>query len=61
MEYGIEEYYEEYVYGINPIHIRDNQTIREAKQFVVDEFRKLGIDISINDVRWHIDGGSDNG
>lgn len=57
---GIDKYYEEYLIGASPDKMKDNQTLLEFKQDVLNEIHKLGFtDIKIEDLHFHIDGGHD--
>ena len=57
-EYGIDNYYDETIIGIDPSNIKENETIGEAKQRIVDEINKIyETDIKQSDISWFVDGG----
>jgi hypothetical protein len=57
--YGVSNYYEQKLMGLYPSEMKDDETLLQFKQRIVDEFKKQNIDINTTDIDWHIDGGYD--
>jgi len=56
---GIDEFYDDVCIGLSVGSLKDDETLLQAKQRVVDAFKKKGINISTADVDWMVDGGHD--
>ena len=56
---GIEEYYECHIFGLEPNNMKDDETLLQFKQRIVDEFKKAGINIKVDELYWYTDGGRD--
>ena len=57
IQYGIEEYYEGLLAGAYPGAMKDDETLKEFKQRIVADFKKYDIEVEMNDLEWHTDGG----
>lgn len=58
---GIEEYYNDSILGIEPNDIKDDETIAQGKQRVVELLKsQLDVDVNISDIGWCVDGGHDD-
>lgn len=57
---GIYKYYDCHLIGVKPELMKDGQTLLQFKEDVLKEIHQLGFEnITINDLKWHIDGGYD--
>lgn len=54
---GIEEYYEHKLAGAYPSQMKDDETLKEFKQRILDEFKRYDIEVEMDDLKWHTDGG----
>lgn len=57
--YGVGDYYEQQLMGIGPGGMKEDETLRQFKQRIVDEFQKHNVTVDIKDIDWHVDGGYD--
>lgn len=57
--YGIEEYYDSKLIGIGPEGMKEDETLSEFKGRIVTELKKLGVEVSKEDLSWYVDGGYD--
>jgi len=57
--YGISDYYEQQLLGMSPSQMKDDETLLQFKQRIVDEFKKYNVTVSVEDLDWHTDGGYD--
>jgi hypothetical protein len=64
-EYGIGDYNESQYMGMSPEQMKDDETLLQFKQRIVDEFKKMdanvNVDVTVNvvDLFWHTEGGYD--
>lgn len=59
IERGISNYYDQFVIGVDPEKMKDDETLLQFKERICKEIRKLGIDVKPNELGWFIDGGYD--
>ena len=57
--WGIYDYQDQQLIGMGPSQMKDDETLLQFKQRIVDEFKKCEININVDDLSWHIDGGYD--
>lgn len=55
--YGIEKYYGNIVFGISPDLMKDDETLLEFKQKVVDMFIEAGVGCTTDDISLCMDAG----
>ena len=58
-ESGIYDYYGKIIFGARPNEMNDDETLMEFKTRIVEEMKKCGLEITIEDLRWIKDGGYD--
>lgn len=56
-EYGISNYDGQTLIGMGPEKMKNDETLLQFKQRIVDEFKKQNVDVKVEDLDWHIDGG----
>ena len=62
-ESGISEYYDEYVVGVDVCRMKDDETLLQFKTRIFEDIKKLyptDNEITIDDIRFIVDGGMDN-
>jgi hypothetical protein len=58
-EYAVEGYDAQYI-GMSPYQMKDDETLLQFKQRIVDEFKnKLDLTIEVTDLDWEVQGGYD--
>lgn len=55
--YGIDDYCDQQLFGMSPSQMKDDETLLQFKQRIVDEFQKYNVTVSVEDLHWHTDGG----
>ena len=56
---GIYNYYGETIIGAVPQRMIEDETLLQFKQRICDDLKKIGINVTTNDLKWFIDGGYD--
>lgn len=57
LQSGIDNYYEEYIVGLDVTQMKDNETLFDFKKRVYDELKKYDIECNLEDIGFRIDGG----
>ena len=59
LEQGLGEMYsqDQLMIGASPEIMKDTETLWHFKKRICEEFKKLGMDVKPEDLRWFIDGG----
>lgn len=58
-EYGIGDGNESEYMGMNPEQMKDEETLLQFKQRIVDEFKKIDVNVEVTELLWHTEGGYD--
>jgi hypothetical protein len=56
---GISDYYDCRLIGKSPDAMKDDETLIQFKEKVVEAIKQAGVDVELKDIGWHIDGGHD--
>ena len=55
--YAIDEYDEAQYLGMTPHMMKDDETLLQFKQRIVDELKKLNVEVDVSDLFWEVQGG----
>jgi hypothetical protein len=58
-EWACNSYDDTFTVGFSPDKMKDDETLLQFKQRIIDEFKKEGFDYTPDDLDWIIDGGYD--
>ena len=57
--YGIYEYHDYVLVGADPSKMKDEETLAQFKERVVKDLNELGFETTVDQLKWHTDGGYD--